>query len=39
LSGANAGLAWFDVGAVLVAFFAMAIFVMVLAVVVWKNEQ
>jgi len=39
LSGTNAGLAQFDVGAVLVAFFAMAVFVMVLTGVVRKNEQ
>jgi hypothetical protein len=39
MSGANAGLARFDTGAVLVAFFAMAVFIMVLTVVVWKNEQ
>jgi len=28
LSGTNAGLVWFDTGTVLVAFFTMAIFIM-----------
>ena len=36
LSSANVGLVQFDAGTVLVAFFAMAVFVMVLTVVVWK---
>ena len=39
LSGANAGLAWFNAGAVLVAFFTMAVFVMVLTVVVQKMSS
>jgi len=39
LSGANAGLARFDTGAVLVASFAMAVFVMVLTVVVQKMSS
>ena len=39
LSSANAGLAWFDMGAVLVAFFTMAVFIMVLTVVVQKMSS
>ena len=33
------GLAWFDVGAVLVAFFAMAVFIMELTVLVRKMSS
>jgi len=39
LSGANAGLAWFDTGAVLVVFFTMAVFVMLLTVEVRKMSS
>jgi len=39
LSGANAGLAQFDAGMVLVAFFAMAVFVMVLTDMVRKMSS
>jgi hypothetical protein len=39
LSSTNVGLAWFDTGVVLVAFFAMAVFVMVLTVVVQKMSS
>jgi hypothetical protein len=39
LSGANAGLAWFDAGAVLVALFTIAVFVMLLTVEVRKVSR
>jgi hypothetical protein len=39
LSGANAGLAQFDTGMVLVAFFTMAVFVMLLTVEVRKMSS